>query len=245
MVRALAVALLALGIVGCSGSSGTPDSNSTSSPQTAVPVTVTIAGQPAQVWAAGGATRAVVYLHGYNQDGEILRGPQAAILTSLHRAGWTIGADYAHGNAWGDARSVADYKALIRYLRTTEHVRTVVLLGASMGGLATLHLLRAGDATTAVLVSPVTNLASMYQVPAALPQLKQIYGPTAPPAGNPLTWPTNALRDDTITVIADPADPVVPFTTNAQAFAQRFGVKLVQCQGGHAGPSCFAKASFS
>jgi pimeloyl-ACP methyl ester carboxylesterase len=244
MVRALAAALLTLAIVGCSSSSSTPDSSSTSSPQTAAPVTVTIAGQPAQVWAASGSTRAVVYLHGYNQDGEILRGPQAAILTSLHRAGWTIGDDYAHGNAWGDAQSVADYKALIRHLRTAEHAQTVVLLGASMGGLATLHLLQAGVADTAVLVSPVTNLAAMYQVAAALPQLTPIYGPTAPRAENPLAFPTNTFHGDTVTVIADPADPVVPFTSNAQAFAQRFGVKLVQCQGGHAGPSCFAKVSF-
>lgn len=174
----------------------------------------------------------------------MLGGPEAAEITALHRAGWSIGSDFAQGNAWGDAKSVADYKTLITYMKTKLHAQRIVLLGASMGGLATLRLLRDGAADTAVLVSPVTNLPTMYRIPKAVPELRSIYGKHPPRSANPIAWPPNALKGTTITVIGDPADLVVPFSTNGARFAKRFGAKLLHCHGGHAAIPCFAKVSF-
>jgi pimeloyl-ACP methyl ester carboxylesterase len=175
----------------------------------------------------------------------MLGGPEAAAITALHNAGWSIGSDYAHGNAWGDPQSVTDYQNLITYMKTKLHAQKVVLLGASMGGLAALHLLRDGEADTAVLVSPVTNLPSMYSLAVAVPELDAIYGKHSPGSANPVVWSRHALQGTTITVIADPADPVVPFASNSKRFAQRFGATLLRCHGGHAVPACFAKVSFA
>lgn len=243
MRRALLAAALVVGLAGCGSSGGS--ATLAGSKGTAAPVDIKIGGQPAQVWPASNASRAVVYVHGRGQDQHMLGGPQAAIITQLHDEGWTIGSDAAHYNAWGDARSVADYQALIRYLRAQEHISTVVLLGASMGGLASLHLLRDGDASTAVLVSPVTNLAAMYDVPLAIPEVTNVWGPSAPKSADPQQWPRSALHGDDVTVISAPDDPYVLFQRNAQAFADKFGAKLITCHGGHAVPACFAKVSFS
>jgi alpha-beta hydrolase superfamily lysophospholipase len=198
-----------------------------------------------QVWQVPHSRRAVIYLHGTGQDEQLLNGPQAPTIVRLHNEGWIVAADAAHGDAWGNAESVADYKALVHELKTRYGATQVVLLAASMGGLPALHLLRDRVATTLVAVSPVTNLASILAIPAAVASIDAALGSTPPSGSDPETWPRRALRRDDVTVIASPADPTVPFTTNAQLFAAKFGAHLLRCTGGHVDPSCFAKVSFA
>jgi pimeloyl-ACP methyl ester carboxylesterase len=193
---------------------------------------LTVAGQPAQIWAVTGSHRAVIWLHGAGKDEALLDGPQSTVLRRLHAAGWIVASDRAHQDAWGDDASVADYKALVTLLRSHYGVREVDLFAASMGTLPALRLLRDGVASRLVAVSPVTDPTTVTNLGA--------------PASvtDPQAWPPGALHGDLVTLIASPEDRLVSYSRNAAAFAARFNVRLVTCHGDHLDPSCFAAVRF-
>jgi pimeloyl-ACP methyl ester carboxylesterase len=196
---------------------------------------LTLDGQAVQVW-RGTSRSAVVFLHGYRGDERLVQGRHGDLATSLHEAGWTVAASTAHGNAWGDAASVADYERLIDHLRDHYGVDRVALLGVSMGALAGLRLVERGRSDTFVGVSAVTDMAAVTHG-LLRRSITETYG-TVPRA----KWDEAALRRARVTFVADPADDVIPTATHSRALARRLGAPYVPCTGKHTGRDCYAKA---
>src|SRR5206468_73071 len=90
-------------------------------------------------------------------DGSLLPG---LLPTAAEKA--SAAAALAGGNAWGDARTVEDYRAFTTSLMRRYHLTRVYLMAESMGGLAGMQL---GDrlprAQALVGIYPVCDLRTM------------------------------------------------------------------------------------
>jgi ribosomal protein S11 len=109
-----------------------------------------------------------VYVHGSGQGREtILRSPRdVAVARELTDHGYLVLAADAGGKAWGNAASVAGYRALIGAAVRRYHVRDVFLMAESMGGLATMQLARQVPDVRAVTAwYPVCDLRTMAKLP--------------------------------------------------------------------------------
>lgn len=196
---------------------------------------LTLDGQAVQVW-RGTSRSAVVFLHGYRGDEQVVQGRHGDLAIRLHEAGWTVAASAAHGNAWGNDASVAAYERLLDHLRTEYGVERVALLGVSMGALAGLRLVERGRADTFVGLSAVTDMAAVTHG-LLRRSIEQTYG-TVPRA----SWDLAALRRARVTFVADPADDVISTAAHSQALARRLEAPYVPCAGGHTARDCYTKA---
>ena len=92
--------------------------------------------------------RLIVFAHGAEGSAEsvLAVGDQArADLTAgLVAAGYTVAASDAGGDAWGNAASVEDYRALAQEAAARTGTTSVYLIGESMGGLPAAQLTQRG-----------------------------------------------------------------------------------------------------
>lgn len=195
----------------------------------------TVAGQPAEIWPVRGGHAAVVLAHGYQGDERLLAGRAAALAERLHREGWVVAATLAHGNAWGDEESVRDYEALVERLRTGYGVTRVAVIGVSMGALPGLELVARGRAATFVGVSAVTDPATLTHGTLRA-SIARVPDPRR-------SFDMDVLRAADVTFVADPADDIVPTSSNSAAFARAVGKPLRDCHGGHTSTDCLLAAA--
>lgn len=109
----------------------------------------------------------IIYAHGTNRlGGSAFDDAQVRpYYQALLDAGYIVAAADGAGNAWGSPAAVADYEALINYVRTHYAVTGFLLLSQSMGGPALLNLLRSRNVGGIVAwygVAPVVNLRYQY-----------------------------------------------------------------------------------
>jgi alpha-beta hydrolase superfamily lysophospholipase len=248
VIAALAALLVTLGLAGCS-SSGTLPPGAT--PRTAHAI------QPAELRAAGArvlddeATSSivlvpkksngglVVFLHGWGQTRWSLlsRRQEASVAHAVSEAGFTILAADADGEAWGDARSVADYRRLIEQTQRRYGLRDVFLMGESMGGLATMQLGRTLPAVRASTAwFPVCDLRTMHERRFQVSIRESWRGVSRAPVAPVAVGRTPLL------VWASPADTIVNARTNAavcvaEAKAAGAEVTYFHTTGEHGDPS--------
>jgi dienelactone hydrolase len=247
-LAALAALLVVLDLAACASSSTLPPESTTRA---------TRAVQPAELRAAGArvlddeATSSlvlvpkrangglVVFLHGWGQTRWSLlsRRQEATVAHAVSEAGFTILAADAGGEAWGDARSVADYRALIQRTQRRYRLHDVFLMGESMGGLATMQLARElPDVRAATAWFPVCDLRTMHE-PRFQPSIRGSWSGTSRAAVSPV-----AVGRTPLLVWASPADTIVNASTNAavcvaEAKAAGAEVTYFHTTGEHGDPS--------
>ncbi|WP_166509535.1 S9 family peptidase [Blastococcus sp. TF02-8] len=152
--------------------------------------------------------RLVVYAHGAGQTVDQLlavgdRG-RSDLVAGLVEAGYTVAASDAHGDAWGNDISVADYQALVALAREETATSTVFLIGESMGGLPAARLTAPGvldDVRALAGVYPVCDVSSMLTA----------FGPSIQAAGGSAP---QALLDELSPVDLDGSVPLIAWASD-------------------------------
>ena len=193
--------------------------------------------------------RLVVYLHGASggADDVLAQGDRARgdLAAGLAAAGYAVAASDAHGAAWGNPASVADYQALTAEARRRSGATSVYLLAESMGGLAAVQLTAPGalDGLRALAgIYPVCDLSSVRAGFAA--SVDAAYGGDADAAVAALS-PVRPDPSVPLQIWASADDTVVPAAQNAEvcvaeALAAGGSARLVRTVGDHGDPSDFA-----
>jgi pimeloyl-ACP methyl ester carboxylesterase len=190
---------------------------------------LSVRGQPVQILTPARippAPTVLVWFHAKGSGQSATSSPpRRAFFAALVRGGVIVASDRAGGDAWGNAASVADYRALIRFVTARYAPAKIVLAGESMGGLASLQI--ADDPPPRVVgwigISPITNLAWARTVPYFAPGIRAARGrgPRRLRTGLPELW------------FASAGDPTVPPAENPAPGARR-----VRCSGPHLDASC-------
>jgi pimeloyl-ACP methyl ester carboxylesterase len=181
----------------------------------------------------------VVFLHGWGQTRWSLLGrrEEASVAHAVTEAGYTILAADADGKAWGDPRSVADYRSLIIRTQRRYGLRDVFLMGESMGGLATMQLARRlPDVKAATAWFPVCDLRTMREKRFQA-SIRSAWRGRSRAAVDPV-----AVGDTPLLVWASPKDTVVDAARNAavcvaKAKAAGAPVTYFRTTGEHGDPS--------
>lgn len=189
------------------------------------------------------------------------------ILEAALAAGYgviSIRGQATSGDCWGaDACTDEGHaRRAYRWLRDHYAVRSLVLWGTSMGGLATLNMLKSRDIPNIVGwlgTYPVTNLASMFANNAGTfaASIRSAYGIAADgsdyaakTAGNdPALLDPAMFRGVRMRLYASAADTVVSKTTNSDAFAAAVAdyapeASVVACSGEHGDASHFQPSDY-
>jgi len=193
----------------------------------------------------------VLWGHGNGEDAEIIiSGKRLAILRdALLDEGYTLAAADAGGDAWGNPASVDAYVALDRWASEEAGTNNVVLVGQSMGGLATLQLIDALPRVRAWIgIYPACNLDS---VAPGFPDATAAWKMSG-------TWATGVVKGMSPVVpksvdgldmlfFHSPDDTVVPKepntdTCSANAKAAGANVEVVATRGDHGDPMNFQPA---
>jgi hypothetical protein len=173
------------------------------------------------------------------------RQERAAWSIGLLRNGYSVATADAGGDAWGNDASVADYRRLAARLRA-KGLDQVVIVGTSMGGLASLQLLRELRPLAYVGIYPVYDLGSIFRRGRFADSIRRAYGfrgdrlPAEALQRSPVALPP--LRGLPVIVEASPRDTVVPKVDNADmlAYAARIAgaqVTEIETKGEHGDPS--------
>ncbi len=247
-IAALAALLVTLDLTGCASSSTLPPGATPRASPTVQPAELRAAGARVVDSEASASLvlvpkrsngGLVVFLHGWGQTRWSLlsRRQEAGVAHAVSEAGFTILAADADGKAWGDARSVADYRGLIERTQRKYRLRDVFLMGESMGGLATMQLgreLPAVRASTAWF--PVCDLRTMHE--------PRFQGTIRGSWRGVSRAPVSPVRvgDTPLLVWASPADTIVHAATNAavcveEAKAAGAEVTYFHTTGEHGDPS--------
>ena len=187
----------------------------------------------------------VIAVHGHREtvNSWLAEARQATVRSALLGSGYSLAASDGAGEGWGNAKSVAAYTDLYAWAQKSAPFTRVVLIGESMGGLASLQLAtRLPNVKAWVGIYPVCNLSTM----------------TVRFADIALAWPggttgrlspvnlskTRGLR---MIFFASPGDTIVPKSTNtdlcaARATAAGANVRVVQVRGEHGDVSAFQPA---
>jgi dienelactone hydrolase len=105
-----------------------------------------------------------VFVHGSGEDRRTMVDDRrhSGVARDLVEHGYVVLAADAGGRAWGDAASVADYRALIARTVRDYGLHDVFLMAESMGGLAAMQLARSVPDVRAVTAwYPVYDLRTM------------------------------------------------------------------------------------
>jgi dipeptidyl aminopeptidase/acylaminoacyl peptidase len=253
-IAALAALLVTLDLAGCASSSTLPPEPTARE---------THAVQPAELRAAGARViddeasssivlvpkksngGLVVFLHGWGQTRWSLlsRREEATVAHAVSEAGFTILAADADGEAWGDPRSVADYRGLILQTQRRYRLRDVFLMGESMGGLATMQLGRElPDVRASTAWFPVCDLRTMHER-RFQPSIRGSWQGSSRAPVSPV-----AVGRTPLLVWASPADTIVNASTNAavcvaEAKAAGAEVTYFHTTGEHGDPSNYQPAT--
>ncbi len=207
-----------------------------------------VGGQGVWIAAPSRSVRGVViYVHGYVANQTALTAAHRKDLTeALVGAGYVVASDNAHGDAWGDPASQADYVALGLRLIARYHPSKLFVLSESMGGLAGLMLVGRHELpgiTGWAGILPVVNLRDAAHRKEFAASIKRAYGSTSLETGDPSQLPASTFAGIPMRVYWSPGDTLVPpaaqelpFLASVQHSAR---VTTVQCHGEHGDPSCY------
>lgn len=93
--------------------------------------------------------------------------------------GWHFAASNMHGDSWGNATALADLLDLYNYVNARHPISKVILVGASMGGLATANAISKNTVPNVVggyFIDAVLNLADQYANATYTASIKTAYG---------------------------------------------------------------------
>jgi hypothetical protein len=133
--------------------------------------TVDSAGVNCRVWlptTIGESSPAVFWSHQAGGTEQITTGYSLyPVVHALVNAGYVVAASRMHGDSWGDAQAVTDLNNLYTLVNGIQPISRLILLGTSMGGVATslmqpLGGLPAGKLKGCIGLDAVFSLASMY-----------------------------------------------------------------------------------
>lgn len=190
--------------------------------------------------------RLVVYLHGAGGSAESILGtdPRARLVEGLVDEGYAVVASDAHGDAWGNAASVAAHAAAAEEAAARTGTTSVFLLAESMGGLPGAQLTTgSGLAGVEALagIYPVCDLSSVHS--RFTGSVDAAHGADVDAALERLS-PVDLGGSVPVMVWASPQDTVVPKAANGDACvrqAREAGADalLVESTGEHGDPSHF------
>ena len=205
------------------------------------PSTRTASGSPLIIWS---------HPHGHTQgySPSYFAWP---LLFALNNAGFAIAASNMHGNNWGNQQGLDDNKDL--YDRVVSYFGTpsaVIMIGASMGGLASLLAIPDGripNIKGVYLVDGVCNLANLYGAGSNTysTPIATAYGMAnaseyaAKTAGHdPSTLAASTWTGKRLRFLASTSDTDVPKANNADSFAAAISAQatesvVVTHAGGH------------
>ncbi|GAB2916331.1 hypothetical protein GCM10027047_12730 [Rhodococcus aerolatus] len=182
-----------------------------------------------------------LWVHGSGADeDDPVTGFGAGFTAALLADGWVVASAVADGNAWGDAASQDDYRALVRAAAQRYPLGPVVVVSVSMGGVAGLDL--ASDGTVPGVVgwlgvSAVTDLA---QARTRFRGVDAVMTPAEVAAADPSQRPVTDYAGLAVVLRSATDDDRVPTATQAAPFAARVpGADLRPCTGGHVSADCF------
>ena len=150
-------------------------------------------------------------------------------LNSIRALGWAVAAGDLHGDAWGARAAVADSVALVDWAEARTGADVKLLIGASMGGVASLNALMDGvvEAPCWFGPQPVVDLNAVSVVPNADAQIAALYGGPPPASSNPVDRLDLLPLDTRYRVIFSAGDTWVP----PPAHADRL-IAALQARGG-------------
>jgi len=169
-------------------------------------------------------------------------------------AGYIMAGCDASGDAWGNRVSLDDYAVLYRYLRDQFNIGPIVLMGGSMGGLASLNILSERvipNIVGAILTSPICSLDAIHLIYNL--SVNTAYGtpalgplPAAAAGYDPLKKPGRVFRGVPMRFYASYGDAIAVRATNTDPFAALVApygeAGIVTTTGDHADASQFATA---
>jgi hypothetical protein len=247
------VLTLMLSITACQDGAGQPAAQrfapTTSAQSAGTPVAdpgvtdFVVGGQAAVLWSPRQSNgRLVTYVHGAEGTARSpIDGPSAGLtrlVAGLVAAGYTVVSSDAHGNAWGNDASVADYRELIAAAQARTGTTAVYVLAESMGGLAGAQLVT-DDPPKGLRayagIFPVCDLSSVYA--RYQPQIEAAYGEGTYEAlvtRSPVPFRTHVP----VLMWASPTDTVVDKAANADvcaadAHAAGAPVRVIRTVGDH------------
>ncbi|MFD1721786.1 alpha/beta hydrolase family protein [Amnibacterium endophyticum] len=187
----------------------------------------------------------VVFVHGWGQTrwAVLERRGESDVAHSLVARGFTVLAADGDLKAWGNSASVADYRGLIDDAMSRHHLDRVLIMGESMGGLATMQLAREVPEVRAVVAwYPVCDLRTMTQ-PRFQASIDDAWAGRDRAAVSPVR-----VGDTPMMVWASPQDTVVEASRNAavcvaEGRAAGADVTYVRSSGQHGAPSNFDPAT--
>jgi alpha-beta hydrolase superfamily lysophospholipase len=118
-------------------------------------------------------------------------------LNAVRAKGWAVASSDYHLNAWGNARAVADVKALVAWTEKESGHGAKIFIAASMGSVNSLNAMLDGGVAPKCWygVSPIVDLTTIGAVPNAATEIEAAYGSNLAAASNPATrmagLPTN------------------------------------------------------
>ncbi|MGY1682412.1 alpha/beta hydrolase family protein [Geodermatophilus sp. SYSU D01176] len=190
--------------------------------------------------------RLVVYLHGAGGTAESILGtePRARLVEGLVDEGYAVVASDAHGDAWGNAESVAAHAAAAEEAAARTGTTSVFLLAESMGGLPGAQLTTGSELDEVEALAgiyPVCDLSSVY--PRFADSVDAAHGDDVDAALDRLS-PVDPAGSVPVMVWASPQDTVVPKAANGDACvrqAREAGADaiVVESTGEHGDPSHF------
>jgi pimeloyl-ACP methyl ester carboxylesterase len=189
--------------------------------------------------------RLALYLHGSGgtEHSLLMARKRERVANALLADGYVVAAALSGGNEWGNARTVADYRAFAETLMRRYALTRVYLIAESMGGLAGMQLgNRLPQAKALVGIYPVCDLRTMVRHRTFTAAIHAAWAGRSAKAVEPVS----PARLPMI-VWASAGDTIVPRATNggscvARARAAGTPATLVPTVGDHGDPSNFRPA---
>jgi alpha-beta hydrolase superfamily lysophospholipase len=187
----------------------------------------------------------IVYFHGSDQSSRVIADDRrhTDYFDPFLRAGYAVVAADAHGNAYGNPKSRADYRRLISAAQQKYIAGPVFFVAESMGALAALALI---SEDTGRHVKGMIGISPLMGLPPEAESLSYVavaWGGTIPPSADPLDWPPEVFAGRHFRLHAAKDDNVIPAIAGPQAFADKFGavadVAIMPCEGGHVALACY------
>jgi len=143
-------------------------------------------GQAARIWVPQDGLPAsgpiIIYSHPHAQNERVGPGNQgAALIAACVAQGWPVIASNGHANNWGNQNVLDDNLDAYNYMAARMTVTKVIMIGSSMGGLASSLAVPDGripNIKGVVGIDAVFNLANLYGVSAYTSAIDTAYGIT-------------------------------------------------------------------
>ena len=156
------------------------------------------------------------------------------LVNAALRKGWTVAASQMHDDSWGNNNATADMLDLYNLLNSRRNITKVVLVGGSMGGVATALALANGSIPNikgAYFIDAVLSLSALYANPTYTASIQAAYGIAgdgsdyaAKTAGHdPLLLNASAFTAKRLRFSASANDTTVNKANNTDAFRTMIG----------------------